>query len=70
MFIYVICMVAMTLSFFGFQTVDLLLKHGADPNLVLGRGVGSALCAVSALHSQRRRSTEDSIQMVCILAYK
>jgi ankyrin repeat protein len=46
------------------QVVDLLLSHGADPNLPLGQGIGSALCAVTALHSQRRRSTEASIHLI------
>eukprot|EP00118_Oscarella_pearsei_P000853 m.5968 g.5968 ORF g.5968 m.5968 type:complete len:926 (+) comp14594_c0_seq1:56-2833(+) len=46
------------------KVAGLLLKAGADPNLPLGCGIGSALCAVAALHSQKRRSPQASIELI------
>ncbi len=38
-----------------FQSVDVLLKSGADPNIPLGQGVGNAMCALTTHTAHRWR---------------
>ncbi|XP_072496429.1 ankyrin repeat and MYND domain-containing protein 1 isoform X3 [Notamacropus eugenii] len=41
-----------------------LLLHGADPNLALTKGVGSALCAVANLAFEHKRSLDGKIALI------
>lgn len=41
-----------------------LLSQGADPNLPLTKGLGTALCVVCDLAYEQQRSTENKIALV------
>lgn len=41
-----------------------LLCHGADPNLLLTRGLGSALCVACDLIYETRRSIDSKLALV------
>lgn len=47
-----------------FQIVKELLSHGADPNLRLTRGLGSALCVACDISYEHRRSVESKLALV------
>lgn len=46
------------------QVVKELLSQGADPNLPLTKGLGTALCVVCDLAYEQQRSTENKIALV------
>lgn len=46
------------------QIVKELLSCGADPNLPLTRGLGTALCVVCDLAYEHQRSTDNKITLV------
>ncbi|XP_030228460.1 ankyrin repeat and MYND domain-containing protein 1 [Gadus morhua] len=49
------------------MAVELLLKGGADPNLPLGRGVGSALCALTNIDYDSTGHPHDRAKMLDML---
>ena len=46
------------------QVAKLLVESGADPNLPLGKGVGTALCAVTTTEAIKHHTLASSIAMV------
>lgn len=46
------------------QVVKELLSQGADPNLPLTKGLGTALCVVCDLAYEQQRSIENKIALV------
>ncbi len=46
--------------------IDELLAFGADPNLPLTHGVGSALCAATSPEHEHRRSAKQRVQLVSV----
>lgn len=46
------------------QVVKELLAQGADPNLPLTKGLGTALCVVCDLFYEQQRTTENKIALV------
>lgn len=46
------------------QVVKELLTHGADPNLPLTKGLGSALCIACDLTYEHQRSVDDRLALV------
>ena len=46
------------------QVVDELLEEGADPNLPLGRGVGTALCIITTHTTLKKRGISSSLALV------
>lgn len=46
------------------QVVDELLEEGADPNLPLGRGVGTALCTITTHTALKKRDISSSLALV------
>lgn len=48
------------------QIVKELLIHGADPNLLLTRGLGSALCVVCDISYESYRNLEGKLALVSL----
>lgn len=46
------------------QIVKELLSHGADPNLLLTRGLGNALCVACDLTYEHQRSMDSKLALV------
>lgn len=46
------------------QIVKELLSHGADPNLLLTRGLGNALCVACDLTYEHQRSMDGKLALV------
>lgn len=46
------------------QVVKELLTHGADPNLPLTKGLGSALCIACDLTYEHQRSVDERLALV------
>lgn len=46
------------------QIVKELLSHGANPNLLLTKGLGSALCVACDLAYEHHRSTDSKLALV------
>lgn len=46
------------------QIVKELLSHGANPNLLLTKGLGSALCVACDLAYEHHRSIESKLALV------
>lgn len=51
------------------QAVEMLLEHGADPNLPLGRAVGSALCALTSHTALKKRDYGATLTLVGSCAF-
>ena len=51
------------------QVAKLLIESGADPNLPLGKGVGTALCAITTSEAIKNHTLASSIAMVLLSAY-
>ncbi len=46
------------------QVVERLLSSGSDPNLPLGRGIGTALCCLISVLALKKRDLNNSLKIV------
>ena len=56
------------IQIFCCQVAKILIESGADPNLPLGKGVGTALCAITTTEAIKNHTLASSIAMVLLSA--